>query len=221
MKKLLYVLTGLCLLAGVFAGCEKEPEKANSTIEGVITDRETGEPLSGVTLTLQPDNKQVQTAEDGTYIIENLKAGTYTLKAKKDGYMDYTKKKIQLVDGQITTLNIKMEEPFVEFHITDEIGKPIEEMGCGIESSFKITNIGNIAGKWSIEYDADWITEISPNRATLEAGVSEYITIKKKLHEEDKETVLTVKTDKEDLHLKVVSKGFTGIELVYVEGGEF
>ncbi len=220
MKKLLYVLTGLCLLAGLFIGCEKE-EKANSTIKGVVTDKETGTPLSGVTIELQPVGKQVQTAEDGTYIFENLKAGAYTLKAQKEGYVDYIKEGIQLTAEETLSLDIEMEEPFVEFQILDVEDNSIEEMGCGVESSFKLKNVGNIAGEWRMEWDADWITEINPTSSTLTAGVSETITIKKKLQEEDKETVITIKTDKEDLHLKVVSKGFAGIELVYVEGGEF
>ena len=305
MKKLFYVLTGLCLLAGVFIGCEKESEKAKSTIKGVVTDKETGEPLSGVIINLQPGNKQVQTAEDGAYILERLKAGVYTLQAQKDGYNDYEneeirlgveqtftldiemteatpctlegkvtdkktgsplsdvtitlqpgnkqvkteedgtyrfdslkvrkytlkaqkdgyveckKEEIQLVVDQNTTLDVEMEEPFVEFQITDERGNIIEEMGCGIESSFKLKNIGNIAGEWRMEWDADWITEISPTSGTLAAGATETITMKKKLEERDKEMVLTVKTDQEDLHLKIVSKGFAGIELVFVEGGTF
>ena len=221
MKKLFYVLTGLCLLAGVFTGCEKESEKANSTIKGVVTDKETGETLSGVTIGLQPTGKQVQTAEDGAYIFENLKAGTYTLKAQKEGYVDYTKEEIQLIADQTAALDVEMEEPFLEFQLTDEEGNIIEEVGCGIESSFKLKNVGNIAGEWRMEWDADWITEISPASGSLAAGATETITMKKKLQEDDKETVLTVKTDKEDLHLKIVSKGFVGMELVFVEGGTF
>ncbi|MBD5388242.1 SUMF1/EgtB/PvdO family nonheme iron enzyme, partial [bacterium] len=221
MKRLLYVLASTFLLAGAFTGCEKESEKANSTIKGVVTDKETGETLSGVTIGLQPTGKQVQTAEDGAYIFENLKAGTYTLKAQKEGYVDYIQEELQLVVDQTTILDVEMEEPFVEFQITDETGNIIEEMGCGIESSFKLKNVGNIAGEWRMEWEADWITEISPASGTLAAGATETITMKKKLEEEDKETVLTVKTAQEDLHLKIESKGFAGIELVFVEGGTF
>ena len=221
MKKLLYVLASTFLLAGAFTGCEKESEKAKSTIKGVVTDKETGEPLSGVIITLQPGNKQVQTTEDGVYILDNLKVGTYTLKAQKDGYVDYIQEELQLVADQTTTVDIEMEEPFVEFQITDETGNIIEEKGCGIESSFKLKNVGNIAGEWRMEWEADWITEISPASGTLAAGATETITMKKKLEEGDKETVLTIKTDSVDLSLKIVSKGFAGIELVFVEGGTF
>ena len=304
MKKLLYVLTGLCLLAGIFTGCEKESEKAKSTIKGVVIDKETGSPLSGVIMTLQPTGtcvqtaqdgtysfenlkagtytlkaqkngyneyetgeiqlgaaqaltldiemgesicalegkvtdketgkplsdvvielqpmgKQVQTAEDGTYILDSLKAGTYALKAQKEGYVDYIKESIKLIASQTLSLDIEMEEPFVEFQITDEEGNPIEKLECyGTESGFKLLNVGNMAGEWSIGIDADWITEISPKNGNLEAGASEIIRFKRALLEEDKETVVTIKNNKEDLHLTVINKGFV-MDLVYVEGGTF
>lgn len=123
MKRLLYVLTGLCLLAGLFTACEKplnEPDDPNgggststeqfASIQGKVTDKKTGSPLSTVTITLQLGNKRVQTAEDGTYILENLKAGIYTMKVQKEGYVTYTKEEIQLADGQILRLDIEMQE---------------------------------------------------------------------------------------------------------------
>ncbi|MDE5608951.1 MAG: SUMF1/EgtB/PvdO family nonheme iron enzyme [Bacteroidales bacterium] len=119
MKKLLYLLTSLSLLVGVFTGCEKPnkngeegggtPTEKTGTIKGVVTDKGTGNPLSGVTIELQPTGKQVQTAEDGVYILENLKAGSYTLKAQKDGYVDYAKEGIQLVADQISQFDIELE----------------------------------------------------------------------------------------------------------------
>lgn len=109
MKRLLYVLTGLCLLAGVFTGCEKETEKAG-TIKGVVIDEGTGNPISGVTIELQPTGTQVKTDQYGNYTIENLKAGTYTLKAQREGYIDYMQEEIQVIADQTLRLNIKMKD---------------------------------------------------------------------------------------------------------------
>lgn len=238
MKNLFCTLTSLCLFVGVFTSCEKPNENNEgndgttpgggttteqfSSIQGKITDKRTGEPLAGVTITLQPTDKQVQTAEDGTYHFDSLEIRRYTLKAQKDGYIDYTKEEIQLETGYILLLNIAMSEQLLEFQILDKKDNAIEELECfGTECSFKLVNTGNIEGGWSIESDVDWITEISPASGSLAAGASETLTIKKKLQKEDKETVLSIKTDKEELHLKIVGRGFAEIEMVYVEGGEF
>ncbi|MDE7101501.1 MAG: SUMF1/EgtB/PvdO family nonheme iron enzyme [Bacteroidales bacterium] len=109
MKRLFYVLTGLCLLAGVFTGCEKETEKTG-TIKGVVIDEGTGNPISGVTIELQPTGKQVKTDQYGNYTIGNLKVGTYTLKAQREGYIDYMQEEIQVVANQTLRLNIKMND---------------------------------------------------------------------------------------------------------------
>lgn len=237
MKKLLNVLTGLCLLAGAFTGCDKPNENEDgggttpggtpteqfASIQGKVTDKETGEPLGGVLIyPLQPDDVEVSSAGDGTYIIEDLKAGIYTIRAEKDGYLDYIQENVRLVAGQTTTLNVEMEaEDDLELEIIDEYGDPIEELDCGIEGSFRIRNKGNRKGKWSIEYDADCIAEISPASGILEAYFYEDIIVKKKLLKEDKRTVITIKTKKEGLQLPVAIKGFKEMEVVYVTGGEF
>ena len=234
MKKLLYVLTGLCLLAGTFTGCEKpkdESEEGGTTpggttgkfaaIQGKVTDKETGEPLSGVLIYPLQAEVEVSTAEDGTYIIENLKAGVYTIQAEKYEYQDYIQENVRLVAGQTTTLDVEMEaEEGMELQIVDEYYEPIEELNGGIEESFRIRNEG-MKGKWSIEYDADCIEEISPASGTIESYSDQTITVKKKLLKEDKKTVITIKTKNEDLQLAVAIKGFKEMEVVYVTGGEF
>ena len=237
MKKLLYALTGFCLMAGLFTGCEKPNEEGEgdggttpggtstekfATIKGKVTDKETGEPLSGVLIYPLQAEVEVSTAEDGTYIIENLKAGVYTIQAEKYEYQDYTQENVKLVAGQTTTLDVEMEvEEGMELQIEDDYGHSIEELICGIEGSFRIYNNGNRKGKWSIEYDADCIAEISPASGTVESYSYQTITVKKKLLKEDKKTVITIKTKNEDLQLPVAIKGYKGMEVVYVTGGEF
>ena len=66
--------------------------------------------MEGVTIELQPTGLQVQTAEDGTYIFDNLKVAVYTLRAQKEGYDEYIKEAIQLIANQPLLLDIEMEE---------------------------------------------------------------------------------------------------------------
>ena len=222
-------------MAGTFTGCEKPKDESEeggttpggttgkfATIQGKVTDKETGEPLSGVLVYPLQAEVEVSTAEDGTYIIENLKAGVYTIQAEKYEYQDYIQENVKLVAGQTTTLDVEMEvEEGMELQIEDDYGHSIEELNGGIEESFIIRNEGNRKGEWSIEYDADCIAEISPASGTIEAYSDQTITVKKKLLKEDKKTVITIKTKNEDLQLAVAIKGFKEMEVVYVTGGEF
>lgn len=233
MKKLIYVLGSCMLMASVWSSCEKnrpnEPEVPNggsaaeqwASIQGKVSHKETGELLAGVTIELQTNGRQTHTTEDGTYRFDSLKAGKYFLKAQKDGYVDYIKDEILLNANQTTTYDIELEEPFIKFLIVDEAGNAVDELKCDApECGFKLINIGNITGEWSIESNADWIQEFNPNNGSVEAEGSATITFKRALQVEDKSTVITIKTDKEDLPLKIINRGFV-LELVYIEGGEF
>lgn len=235
MKRIFCVLAGVALLVGLWTGCEKEEDKAKASISGVVTDKETGTPLSGVTIELQPGGQQAQTTEDGTYIINRLKAGIYTVKAQKEGYVDYIREEIQLIAEQTMQLDIEMEEEaFLEFQITNEEGKPIEEIeSYGTICNFTIVNSGNIAGEWRIKTDADWLT-FGMESGSLAAGTSERIKVRMDINkmqpDDEAEVILSSEQEQGDMRLKIIYKerpSYTetafdlGMEMVYVSGGEF
>ncbi|MDE5574441.1 MAG: SUMF1/EgtB/PvdO family nonheme iron enzyme [Bacteroidales bacterium] len=223
MKKLLYLLTGLVLTAGVFTGCEKpekESEKAKSTIKGVVTDKETGSPLSGVIITLQPTGKQVQTAEDGTYIFENLKVGSYTLQAQKDGYDDYENAEIKLGVEQTLVLDIEMGESIcaLEGKVTDKkTGEPLSGVTIEIQ----------LIGK-QVQTAENGIYRLDSLKAgtyTLKAQKAGYVDyIKEKIKLIASQTLpLDIEMEEEykaESDYTVTMYGLN-LEMVYVEGGEF
>lgn len=58
------------------------------SLSGIMTDRETGTPINGVTITLQPGDQQYTTDNwgNGLYIFHNLPPGSFTITASKAGY---------------------------------------------------------------------------------------------------------------------------------------
>ncbi len=56
------------------------------SIQGEITDAETGEPLIGVTVVVLGTNLGAQTDQDGRYVILNVSVDTYTLRISSVGY---------------------------------------------------------------------------------------------------------------------------------------
>jgi len=58
------------------------PPVAN--LYGVVTDAETGSPISGVKVTI--DGLVIQTDISGNYEFEGLEPGTYNIKFEKEGY---------------------------------------------------------------------------------------------------------------------------------------
>jgi iron complex outermembrane receptor protein len=56
------------------------------TIVGRVTDKQTGDPIMGATVTLEPTRRTTTTANDGHYRFLNLAAGNYTVRTRSIGY---------------------------------------------------------------------------------------------------------------------------------------
>lgn len=86
-------------------------------IRGVVTDCQTGEPMVGATVSVQPTGRKQFVQLDGKFVLRNLKPGTYTLE------ISYTnckaiRQEITVVAGQVATLQLQMEQ----------VGKRLEEV---------------------------------------------------------------------------------------------
>ncbi|HNX78475.1 MAG TPA: carboxypeptidase-like regulatory domain-containing protein [Prolixibacteraceae bacterium] len=98
MKKI-FTLIALFLVTFAYAGNEiKSGKKAETnqtavasemtlvTLTGQVTDNNTGEPLTGVKISLQGTDTKVYTDFDGRFRLENLKPGNYQLSASLVSY---------------------------------------------------------------------------------------------------------------------------------------
>jgi outer membrane receptor protein involved in Fe transport len=62
------------------------PRVQDGAIAGTVTDHETGEPILGATVAVDPAMQSVTTGNDGRYRFSNLSPGTYTVRARYIGY---------------------------------------------------------------------------------------------------------------------------------------
>ena len=96
------IILVLCLVFLVLS-CKKK-EVANATISGTVINSLTSEPMSGVTVTLSPNQQTTTTDQEGKFIIENLTPQTYTVQFRINGFETGTKN-IVAVGG----MNIKAD----------------------------------------------------------------------------------------------------------------
>lgn len=87
MKKLLLI----AILALAFTGCTEDEYTLFGTINGIVTDVQTGEPIGNVTMTLSPSGKSASTGSDGVYEFVDLEAGQYKIQARHFEYATDTK----------------------------------------------------------------------------------------------------------------------------------
>lgn len=80
-------------------------------LEGIVTDSITGLPINNVQITIQPSGKSANTDLAGEFKTGTAMAGTYDIEFKKAGYITKIVSGVQLVNGQLTPLNIQLS-PF-------------------------------------------------------------------------------------------------------------
>ena len=90
MKKGAFMLLVACLAMGMASCSDDDPDYSNVTPPTVavthsISGRVTGVDGEGISATVSMGGTSATTKADGTFVFENVAAGTYTLKAEADG----------------------------------------------------------------------------------------------------------------------------------------
>lgn len=123
----------------------KDDDLIETIFEGVVTDLETGDPISKVHVYGFDENyndwRSVQTDEDGYYYFEFIQGGTYFLYADHDDY--YQGEKVETVErNSQNTVNFELEPRVYDTRIfgviTDsETGDPISEVVVNVWEHFE------------------------------------------------------------------------------------
>ncbi|MVN22269.1 TonB-dependent receptor [Mucilaginibacter arboris] len=105
MKKLL-------LLILLFSVSLKLTAAGNSIVKGVVTDKQTGEPMLGAVVTLKniKTSGKISTATglDGSFIFKNVEQGNYELEGKFISYQD-SETIFSVAAGEVKTVNISLQ----------------------------------------------------------------------------------------------------------------
>ncbi|GAB4364189.1 MAG: hypothetical protein Kow0042_02580 [Calditrichia bacterium] len=83
-------------------------------IVGIVTDKNSGEPLIGVNIILEGTNLGASTDIDGTYIILNVPPGTYTVVAQYIGYSEVRMENVKVNIDLTTEVNFQLQETTLE-----------------------------------------------------------------------------------------------------------
>ena len=97
----------------------------STIIKGVVSNKESGEPLIGANILIQETSQGSATDINGAYLIDNVKSCldcVYTLKALYIGYEEYTTK-IKVLNENDINLNLVLSPTSLEVETTKVIGK--------------------------------------------------------------------------------------------------
>ena len=87
---------------------ESKAELAEVSLDGVIVDKITNEPLVGVKVALEGTDKVVYTDFDGNYSFENLMPGDYKVSANYVSYQHVSGKNVKL-NGKENRCNLDLK----------------------------------------------------------------------------------------------------------------
>jgi subtilisin family serine protease len=91
-----------------FAAVEESPRGPTGTLQGTVTDAESGNPVAGATVSIEgPVSRSRTTAADGTYSI-TLPVGDYDVTVSRFAYQSQTKS-AAVTEGAETTLDFALE----------------------------------------------------------------------------------------------------------------
>ena len=109
MKRNLIVALFLALLTPVFLSAQ-----TTGKLRGKVIDKETGEALPGANVTVEGTNYGAATDVNGEYIILNVPAGVYAVKASFIGYRDVTISNILVNSGLTKEVNFELPTEALE-----------------------------------------------------------------------------------------------------------
>ncbi len=114
MKRLLQQLFTCILLAFSIQAMANDPEEGNGIIKGKISTAD-GQPAAFVTIQFKGLKRTAVTAEDGSFIVRNLPAGTYLLEISLTGY-ETTTQTVIVTDKETiaVTIELKLSEKDLE-----------------------------------------------------------------------------------------------------------
>ncbi len=99
---------------------------SQSTIKGKVIDKSTGEPLPSANIHLVEVKRGTITKSDGTFIIDKIPAGDYTLEVSYIGYKK-VRKKVKVNPDEVVNVNIELEQGVVSLQEVVIIGSMYEK----------------------------------------------------------------------------------------------
>lgn len=90
----------------------------SARISGKVIDQQTGEPLIGANILIVGTSLGAASDINGEYLINNVSAGEYSVRASYIGYQDVTVRNLRVTSGLTTRLNFELQSEEV---ITEEV----------------------------------------------------------------------------------------------------
>jgi len=107
------VVSSVALLAFWGLGTQPLAAQSDNAVRGTVTDAATGAPVTGAVVTLDPGGRGAVTDASGTYLIRQIRAGTYRATVRAIGFTPLSKDSVQVGGNATVVLDFKLQRPKV------------------------------------------------------------------------------------------------------------
>jgi hypothetical protein len=115
------------------------------TILGKVTDKLTGDPIAGATVTTDPSTQTKTTGSNGNYIISDVNPGTYIVTAEAEGYEPNSSDPVRVEAGDEKTVNIELVEEGADTEPPEITHTPVTAAEEGTAITITATVTDNVA----------------------------------------------------------------------------
>lgn len=106
-KKTLWLFACMFVMAGLWCSCSDDDPGIFATLNGSVTDYETGEPIENAMVTLSLSSYTQKTDAAGCFCFSKLEPQSYTIIVQKTGYRP-NRKNVTAVSGEEMEVNIPL-----------------------------------------------------------------------------------------------------------------
>ncbi|SYZ73922.1 putative TonB-dependent receptor plug [Candidatus Zixiibacteriota bacterium] len=112
-RKLLFIMA---VLSGLLMAASFALAGSTGKIKGVVTDKETGEPIPGASVLLMGTKQGAMTDPDGKYMITLVPPATYVLKVTSVSYSEMQVTDVEVKADLTTEINVKMSKAVTDLN---------------------------------------------------------------------------------------------------------
>jgi len=166
------VIPALMSFVFFFFSCAKDIVDLHGSVGGTVYDSRTGEPLSGVVMTLSPSGKTISTGSDGRYEFQTVEPGSYSVQAVRSGY-ESDNRTVSVTAGETSRLDFQLTPSVAGLKVSQstlDFGNSYTTLGLDLK------NDGNAVLEWEISEDASWLSCV-PTSGAVESGESVSVVV--------------------------------------------
>lgn len=154
MVKVIFKTVVVWILLVTTGSCTKDVIDTTGDLVGIVNDSQTGEPLSGASVSLTPLGKTSSTGSDGRFEFNKIEAGPYKIQVSKDDYQSNTKE-VTVMAAETTQADIQLKP--LSPVLTVSPGS-LDFGSSATTLTLNIINSGQSTLKWQISEDAQWLS---------------------------------------------------------------